>query len=379
MTSTQPRPGSRPFAVEVRTPARLHLGMMSFGVPEVRSFGGVGVMIDRPGVLLRMERADRLTARGPLAERAIQFAESCGRAWGLAEPPACVIDVALVPRSHVGLGSGTQLGLAVAAGVRHLFLRRPAADEPRPAEERAVERERLDPGERTWSFDTSDAIALARAAGRGRRSCVGIYGFSRGGLIIEGGRRVARGTAQENDATRDFSPMVARVRLPSAWRCVVVVQRDSIGLHGEAEKQAFASLPPVPLEISAELARIAVMDLLPAAVEGRFDEFSDAVFRYGLLAGKPFEQASSRLPHAGSAAQLVELLGELGVRGAAQSSWGPAVMACCESLDAAAALCERFESLGLAQQYETIIAQFDTQGAVLRELLPDQARGSDRP
>jgi len=347
--------------------------MMSFGVPEVRSFGGVGVMIDRPGVLLRVEQADRLTARGPLAERAIQFAEACGRAWGLADGPACSIDISLVPRSHVGLGSGTQLGLAVAAGVRHLCVRGSVADEP----PRSSEHEPLDPGELSWSFDTPDAIALARAVGRGRRSCVGVYGFSRGGLIVEGGRRV--GPTAEDDATRDFSPMVARVRLPSAWRCVVVTQRDSIGLHGEAEKRAFAGLPPVPLEISAELARIAVMDMLPAAVEGRFAEFSDAVFRYGLLAGKPFAPASARLPHAGSTTQLVELLGELGVRGAAQSSWGPTVMACCESLNAAAALCERFESLGIAQQYEAIIAQFDTQGAVLREIASRQDRDRGSP
>jgi predicted sugar kinase len=368
-----PRPPSRslPAAVEVRTPCRLHLGMLSFGVREIRSFGGVGVMIDRPGVLLRVERSDRLNARGPLAERAVAFAEACGRAWGI--EPACGIEVALVPRSHAGLGSGTQLGLAVAAGVRHLFLREPVEDAPSAA----PGGESLEPAEQAWTFDTSDAIALARAVGRGRRSCVGVYGFSRGGLIMEGGRLPPDGP--EDDATRDFSPMVARVRLPSAWRCVVVTQRDAIGLHGAAEKQAFAALPPVPLEISAELARIAVMDMLPAAVEGRFDEFSDAVFRYGLLAGKPFEPASSRLPHAGSTAELVELLGEVGVRGAAQSSWGPTVMACCRSLDAAAALCERLESLGLGQQYETTIAQFDTEGAVLRELGSSQARGTGRP
>jgi len=373
MPSPPPKSRSLPAAVEVRTPCRLHLGMMSFGVREIRGFGGVGVMIDRPGVLLRMERADRLAARGPLAERAVAFAAACGRAWGIEPEPACSIEVALVPRSHAGLGSGTQLGLAVAAGVRHLFLRGPAEDGPSAV----PGGEPSEPADRAWAFDTSDAIALARAVGRGRRSCVGVYGFSRGGLIVEGGRLASDGP--EDDATRDFSPMVARVRLPSAWRCVVVTQRDAIGLHGAEEKQAFAALPPVPLDISAELARIAVMDMLPAAVEGRFDEFSDAVFRYGLLAGKPFEPASSRLPHAGSTAELIELLGEMGVRGAAQSSWGPTVMACCPSLDAAAALCERLESLGLGQQYETTIAQFDTQGAVLRELGSRQARGTGSP
>ena len=346
---------TQPAAVEVRTPARLHLGMLSFGAPKLRSFGGVGVMVDRPAVHVRLRRAEKFSARGPLGERTIGFAHDCVRFWSLPPESACQIEVLTTPRAHVGLGSGTQLALAVAAGMRHLFR------EPPTLVEHASE---IHPTENDWLFDTPDALELASAVGRGRRSCVGIYGFSRGGLIIEAGRWGS--SANEDPQHRRFSPMVARVRLPSAWRCVIVVQRDSIGLHGEPEKAAFAALPPVPQELSAELSRLALMDLLPAAVEGNFDEFSAAVYRYGQLAGKPFESASARLPHAESTAQLIELLGELGVRGAAQSSWGPAVMACCESLEAAGALVEKFEALKLTQQYETIIARFDTQGAVLR-------------
>lgn len=41
-------------------------------------------------------------------------------------------------------------------------------------------------------------------------------------------------------------------------------------------------------------------------------------------------------------------------------------MACCESLEQAGRLVEQFETLGLARQYETTIARFDSQGAVLR-------------
>lgn len=337
-----------PRAVEVRTPARLHLGMLSFGQPAVRSFGGVGVMVDRPGVVVQMRRADRYVGKGPLGERAIHFARQAAAAWSLGDTP-CAIEVVSAPRSHVGLGSGTQLALAVAAGIRHLFRGIPqAAAEPE-----------THPADEDWLFDTPDAIELAAAVDRGKRSCVGIYGFSRGGLIVEAGR--AEGGAA-------FSPMVARVRLPSAWRCVVIVQRDSIGLHGDAEKEAFARLEPMPLELTAEMARIALMEIVPSAIEARFAPFSDAVFRYGQLAGRPFAAESMRLPHAQATASLLELLGEMGVRGAAQSSWGPAVLACCESLEAAGELIEHFDTLGLTRQYDATIARFDTQGAALREI-----------
>jgi len=359
--------GHRAHVVEVNTPARLHLGMLSFGVPGMRAYGGVGVMIDRPGVKLRVSRGqsaagNRFTATGPLADRAVAFARSCVEAWRL-DDAACVIEVVQVPDSHAGLGSGTQLGLAVAAGVRQLF--HPKAV---PAGPDAASR-----------FDTTDAVELARAVGRGRRSCVGVYGFSGGGLIIEGGRFVPADRAGDDDATRPFSPLLARLPLPAAWRCVVFGMHSAAGLHGDAEKQAFASLPPVPCELSAELSRIAVMELWPAAVEGRFAEFSDALLRYGLLAGKPFEQASSCLPYARTMARLIESLQASGVRGCAQSSWGPTVMACCESEKAAATLVERFGATELARHYHALIARFDDQGAIVRELAADHALATGRP
>ncbi len=358
-------PSAPPAAVEIRTPARIHLGMLSFGDSSTRSFGGVGVMLDRPGVVLRLRRANRIEARGPLAERVVQFARTAIQAWGLGDV-GCSLEVMSVPPSHAGLGSGTQLGLAVAAGLRHLFRRprEPRAIEavPHPAEGP------LDALGQEWVFDIRDVIDLARVTGRGRRSCVGVYGFSRGGLIVEAGRYLRDDAVPEDDTTREFSPMIARARLPDAWRCVVIAARGSLGLHGDAERAAFARLPPVPADVTAGLAKIALLDLVPAAVEGKFAEFARAVRAYGDLAGKPFEAESASLPHAAATAQLLELLGELGATGCAQSSWGPTVIACCPSLETAGNLAGALDRLGLTKLHEVSIARFDTQGAVLREI-----------
>lgn len=353
-------------AVEVRTPARAHLGMLSFGHADRRSYGGVGIMLDQPGVHLRVRRAARYEARGCLADRAVEFARACAERMRLGAQP-CAIDVLAAPRPHVGLGSGTQLGLAVAAAVR--FLAGGAVDD---AEHELAAAPTGGPvgGRGAWrhSFDIPDAIALARWAGRGGRSSVGVYGFSRGGLIVEAGRRVGATPADEDAATRSFSPLVAHVGLPAAWRCVVIVRRDAVGLHGEAEKAAFRALPPVPREVSAELARIALLEMLPAAIEGRFAEFSAAVRRYGRLAGEPFAPASRTLPQAAATDALLDLLERLDAPGCAQSSWGPAVVACCESADTAAALVEALRRLGEAAHHDILIARFDVDGASLRAI-----------
>lgn len=353
-------------AVEVRTPARIHLGMLSFGHPDCRSFGGVGLMLDRPGVHVRVRRSARFEARGPDAERALRFARECIERGGFDARP-CAIEVVAAPRPHVGLGSGTQLGLAVAAAVRHLACGRDDDDTgtgPAPAHPYEMAPEA---GDHEQTFDIPDALELARLSGRGRRSCVGVYGFTRGGMIIEAGR-TAGASAGAGDATRPLSPLVARVRLPAAWRCVVIVGRDATGLHGDAERAAFAGLPPMPRELSAELARTALLELLPAAVEGRFAEFSAALHRYGRLAGEPFAPASRALPHAAATDTLLELLAELGAPGCAQSSWGPAVVACCESLEAAGELVDRLDHLALGDHHDITIARFDTHGASLRPI-----------
>ena len=159
--------------------------------------------------------------------------------------------------------------------------------------------------------------------------------------------------------------MIARARLPAAWRCVVIVGRESAGLSGDAEREAFKRIPPVPAEVTAELSRIALVELLPAAVEGRFGEFAAAVRRYGTVAGQPFAAESARLPHAAATAHLLELLAEVGAPGCAQSSWGPAVMACCESAAAAEDLVMQLTGRGLAADYSIIVTRFDRGGAVM--------------
>jgi len=351
-------PVDPPLAVEVSTPARIHLGMLSFGRPDCRGFGGVGLMLDRPGVVLRVRRAERDAARGPDAERALAFARDCRERIGCV-PFGCAIEVVAAPRPHVGLGSGTQLGLAVAAAVSRLAGgrdgrgSRPGDDGGGPA------------GRQTRSFDLDEVLGLARLAGRGRRSCVGIYGFCGGGLIVEAGRHAGQ-PAEDQD--RAFSPLLNRVELPAEWRCVLIVERTATGLSGEAERRAFAALPPVPVPLSAELSRLVLLEMLPAAIEARFADFAAAVSRYGRLAGEPFAAASSRVPHAAATARLLDLLEELGAGGRAQSSWGPAVIACCESPSTAAGLLERLDQRGLAADHEITVARFDTRGAVLRDL-----------
>lgn len=323
--------------VEVVTPGRLHFGMLSFGQPLGRSFGGLGAMVAGCGITVRMKRATTFSAASHVGKRAIGVAQRCADAWGLDEQSCCSIEVLDIPRQHIGLGTGTQLALAIAAGMQRLYVD--------------------GSGDVKQSMSADDAAALAQAAGRGLRSSVGVYGFGAGGIILESGKLQGEVTA----------PLVSRVAVPEAWRVVLFVQREAEGLHGDAERTAFAGLELVPIELTAELTRLAVMEVLPATLSGRFIDFASAITAYGKLAGKPFERASSRLPYAGATARLFEWLDLEGIQGYAQSSWGPAVVALCESCVEADSLVSAAKAAGITEQHEIRIAAFDNRGAIVRE------------
>jgi beta-RFAP synthase len=261
--------------------------MFSFGHADRPQFGGVGVMVEPPAVEVTIKPATHFAARGALAHRVEQFSNTAARRWKLDALRACEITAASPP-DHVGLGVGTQLGLAVAAGLRR-FLNLPEL----PLEE------------------------LASSVGRGKRSAVGTYGFRHGGLIVDSGK--GPGEA--------LGAMVQRAELPAAWRVVLVRPEQTQALAGDLEADAFARLPAVPLHVTRELWRITNMEILPAVEHADCAAFGDAAYRFGRLAGECFAPVQGGPFASQRIAELLESIRSYGVPGVGQSSWGPTVFA----------------------------------------------------
>jgi beta-RFAP synthase len=336
----------------------LHFGLLSFGGPKERQFGGVGVMVDAPGLSISLRRAERLSAAGPLAERAIEFARQVAANWEAADgpqpaasvamssgEPAVHIEIESAPQQHVGLGTGTQLGLAVAAGLARLAQATSGTAGGAAVGNGAV----CDP------VSDSDAVRWARWIGRGERSAIGTHGFARGGLLVEGGKRAA-GTV---------SPLVSRLELPDAWRFVLLIDREKRGLSGPQECRAFADLPPTEPEVTASLCREVLVELLPAAAEGDFDTFGESLYRYGHEAGLLFAQRQGGAYAAGLQTELVAWLRTQGVRGVGQSSWGPTIFALARDPAQAAALAADVGRHFAAAQLIAIVAAPANRGALI--------------
>src|SRR5215210_713459 len=106
-------------SVFVEAPARLHFGVLDLRGKLGRCFGGLGAAIPSPSLLLEAVRADRITGEGPDAERAVSFANRWFAYQGRSGGAHLRIHRAIP--SHSGLGSGTQLGLAVARALGELY------------------------------------------------------------------------------------------------------------------------------------------------------------------------------------------------------------------------------------------------------------------
>jgi beta-ribofuranosylaminobenzene 5'-phosphate synthase len=305
--------------VRVEAPARLHMGMLDASGTAARRFGGLGAAVSRPAVVLEASASAELTAEGPDAERALAVAERARSALGLAEGARVRVLEAIPP--HAGLGSGTKLALAVTAALAALAGRSP------------------------------DPAALARAAGRGARSAVGLWTFALGGFVVEGGMR---------SGAEPPAPLLIQHAMPEEWRCVLAIPKAQPGLSGRAEEEAFAHLRPDP-DRTAEISHVVLTALLPALVERDLGEFGAALTRVQRLVGDAFAsvQGGTFHPRAGA---LVDALVRLGAAGAGQSSWGPAVYGLVGSEEQGREVARRLEAeAGGAGRAEVV--RFDNRGA----------------
>jgi beta-RFAP synthase len=314
--------------VVVVAPARLHFGMLDPAGLGTRRFGGFGVGVESPRVVVAARRTsgDTAAAGGMQAERALQYARSARSAFGLDD--GVEVDVRETIPPHVGLGSGTKLGLAIARAVAEL------------------------------AGVTAGPEALAHAAGRGARSSVGSWTFSAPGLVVEAGVR---------DEV-SLSPLVARYPMPDRWRCVLVLPLGVEGLSGSAEERFFSALGEPGQAPPAEpaVARLLVTSLLPGLLAADIEEFGAALTEIQRQVGTIFAAQQGGMFHPQAAAMVEALLG-LGVRAVGQSSWGPAVYGIVADPEAADRVADRLREATAGAAQVSVVA-FDRRGA---QVVPD--------
>lgn len=295
----------------IKTGSRLHFGPLSYHPETGRHFGGIGLMLKQPGVQLiarRSESGNQLHNPSPEVARRFQ---SIIEQTGWVQNAVDLKVISEIP-SHCGLGSGTQLSLAIADAVARV------------------------------NGKELNATELARLIGRGERSAIGLLGYDQGGFLIDAGRK----------SQTDIGALAARVPFPEEWKILLVRSIGDRGISGDLELSAFQKLPPMSERLTGKLCRLALTEILPALLQKDFASFTAALYEYGFEVGTFFSATQNGVF---SSTAIQTLASEIHAEkvGMAQSSWGPATALFAENEDEACELRHRINSSRMADRLTT--------------------------
>ncbi len=324
------------MGVIIRTPARLHFGLLAYTRDGARQFGGAGLMVNWPETVVtvrEMGSAGLIEAVGRMGDKAGEYArmtvERLAEYYKLPRL-GLRVDVTRVPRPHTGLGSGTQLAMAVAKGVCTVY------------------------GQKGHSVPTAGPDLLARLTGRGKRSGIGVHGFFQGGFLVDGGKTM-------EDA---LAPVVIRQAFPQDWRIVLIRPRALDGLAGQREVQAFKEMPDFPASVTDQMCRLVLMGLAPGIAERDIKHFGQSLFELQQLAGQCYAKAQGGVYASPLLQEIVDYARGQGIAGVGQSSWGPSLYAFVSDEDRADALAGQIEKrFGLGGRGEVVVISADNAGA----------------
>ena len=287
-----------PFSkVSVRSTGRLHMGFFDLNGGLGRKFGSIGLSLANPGIELTATTADSLEVTGLVNRRAEDVASKILTKLKLSS--AVKLDIKQNIPEHSGLGSGTQLALAIGTAISQLY---------------------------GLGLNTAQ---IATLTARGGRSGIGIAAFDKGGILIDGGRVTCSSGSTQSDST--VPPLIARYDFPEHWRILLIFDNHQPGIHGEEELAAFKTLPTFPENLAAHLCRSVLMQAMPALVEHDLDAFGYCIKELQMHVGDYFAPAQGgryASPYVGAVLQHLEMIGASCF---GQSSWGPTGFAVFES------------------------------------------------
>lgn len=285
--------------VSVIAPARLHMGFIDLSGSLGRHFGSIGVALNEHATRLSVTPAAQRMITGDCAERADQCLTMLCKALNVSDKVRIDIEAAIP--EHVGLGSGTQMSLAIGSALNALY-------------------------------DLGLSVReIASVMDRGLRSGIGIGVFEQGGLVVDGGR----------GEHTIIPPVLVHFDIPSDWRFILVFDKRGQGLHGQQEIQAFKKLPPFPQQEAARLCYLLLMRGLPAVAENNIVQFGEVISQLQQSVGEHFSAAQGGVFTSPEVTKAMHWLAEQGAVAIGQTSWGPTGFCAIDGAELAESLTKR--------------------------------------
>jgi beta-ribofuranosylaminobenzene 5'-phosphate synthase len=271
---------SSPRKITATAPARLHMGFIDLSGSLGRQFGSIGVALNEINTRLTLTKSDKRAIIGPSAQRADRCLTQLCEAMTVSDQVNIQIEAAIP--EHVGLGSGTQMALAIGSALNAYY---------------------------GLGLTVRD---IAAVMDRGLRSGIGVGVFEHGGLVVDGGRGQKTITP----------PVLVHLEVPADWRFILVFDRGQ-GLHGDQEIAAFKALPSFPQQEAEHLCYQIMMQALPAVAEQDLHQFGQVISQLQIAVGKHFAPAQGGIYASKEVGKAMAWLAKQGAVGIGQTSWGP--------------------------------------------------------
>lgn len=284
----------KPFnQVTVSTSARLHMGFYDL----CGEFGSLGLSINSSNTIISLTKSEKLLIDEKSSETSLKIIEKFVKDFNCPKNFTLKIDQAIP--AHMGLGSGTQMALAIGAGLNQLFALHLTVPQ------------------------------IAAAANRGTRSGIGIAAFEQGGILVDAGK------------TKQQLPQIAlRLAFPDDWRILLITDTTTAGVSGKRELQAFASLKPA----QTSLKNMMFKHMMPALQHSDLLAFGAYMQDLQAYNGDYFAPVQGGRYASADVSEVVAWLQSNGAACVGQSSWGPTGFAILNSAELAESLQSKAKS-----------------------------------
>jgi beta-ribofuranosylaminobenzene 5'-phosphate synthase len=315
--------------VAVYAPARIHMGFYNFLTDSI-AYGDLGVAIERPRVAVRISNIDEDVFK--VVNKSNVDISDCidrvTRAFDLSGVYIEILDV--IPR-HVGLGSTTQIMLAIACALSVL---------------------------RGSSCNVRD---LAVKLCRGRDSGVGLAAFEKGGFVVNSGRKVSEeGKVLCPNSPLDLPQLIFRAPVPRKWSFIIFTPKVKKGFDEVSERKAMDTPTQLPRDIQYELYKLVFLHMIPSILRRDIEVFGKALTKLQFTVGEYFSKYQGGVFCCEEAELIINTMLKYNVKGVGQSSWGPSVYGLVEeqgkAIKVATRVLKEVKSKGIEVDYMVVKA-----------------------
>ena len=291
----------------IKTPSRIHMGLIDLNGSYGRYDGGIGLTIEKPKFILKCDSSEKTVSesisidfddenivdsemKNQCISKIIDAYEKITTHFKIEQSYHFDVKDAYFP--HSGLGSGTQISLATAKLI---------------CEDNGI---------------AISGVELGEILQRGGTSGIGIYSFDKGGFIIDGGHdKTEKDGFLPSSASKASPPvLIGRYEFPKDWD-IIIAMLNSNNVMGKKEVNIFQEYCPIPKVEVEKLSHLIFMNLVPFLLEENIESFGDTINKIQNVGFKKIEVDLQE----DKIKNLMKKMREFGAYGVGMSSFGPAI------------------------------------------------------